>query len=432
MWYAHGTAGIAAGEDWEGRLRREIERCDVMVILASHHLHGSPWCKKEAQYALNLRKHVLVIRVDDRPLPGWVDFLGGDRQHLALYRTSLHAVAEQLAELCHDAMDGHLNPGEDVAETLDLPFEVAARGHVHPVVVRRGASTAVHEVVIPPCGRNQTVRKDLGGASTLTVYVRVLPSQRFELQADGVSVVVSVQVSAEVLEHCERIDVPTLDGTRQVPVPQQARHPGGRIHLKGQGVGPRGQSTGDLVVQLVVFGQQAPLDLAAECRAAYLRLGPVVPHVIAASTILAALAALAPLAFPSSEVGVSVLLYMASMLGYGLIGVLFGALAYSQRHDSVVDGFLAWRPVLCVVPVVGPWALRWCLGELDVGGCRANVLRWLMLHVAFASAAGVAMFLHRQESPSEIWGPIVVLFVVPAGICLWRTWKAMPDPPPAR
>jgi hypothetical protein len=137
--------------------------------------------------------------VDDRPLPGWVDFLGGDRPHLALYRTSLQAVAAQMAELCRDAMDGHLNPGEDITETLDPPFEVAARGHVHPMVVRRGTSTAVHEVVIPPCGRNQTVRKDLGGASTLTVYVRVLPSQRFELQADGVSVVVSVQVAAEVL-----------------------------------------------------------------------------------------------------------------------------------------------------------------------------------------------------------------------------------------
>jgi hypothetical protein len=404
-----------------------------MVILASHHLHGSPWCKKEAQYALNLRKHVLVIRVDDRPLPGWVDFLGGDRQHLALYRTSLHAVAEQMAELCRDAMDGHLNPGEDIAETLDLPFEVAARGHVHPMVVRRGTSTAVHEVVIPPCGRNQTVRKDLGGASTLTVYVRVLPSQRFELQADGVSVVVSVQVSAEVLEHCERIDVPTLDGTRQVPVPQQARHPGGRIHLKGQGVGPRGQSTGDLVVQLVVFGQRAPFDFAAECRTFYLRLGPIVPSIIAASTLLAALAALVPLASPGSGGVVGVWLSLVSMLGYAFTGVLFGALAYSQRHDAVVDGFLAWRPVLCVVPVVGPWVLRWGVGELDVAGCRDNVQRWMLPHAAFASAAGMAMFLLPSlDVPPEVWRSIVSFLVVFAGICLWRTWQSMPDPPSSR
>jgi hypothetical protein len=54
-------------------------------------------------------------------------------------------------------------------------------------------------------------------------------------------------------------------------------------------------------------------------------------------------------------------------------------------------------------------------------------------HAAFASAAGTAMFLLPSlESPPEVWRSIVCLFAIPAGIFLWRTWKAMPDPPPSR
>jgi hypothetical protein len=77
--------------------------------------------------------------------------------------------------------------------------------------------------------------------------------------------------------------------------------------------------------------------------------------------------------------------------------------------------------------------LRWGVGELDVAGCRDNVQQWLLPHAAFASAAGTAMFLLPSlESPPEVWRSIVCLFAIPAGIFLWRTWKAMPDPPPSR
>jgi hypothetical protein len=180
-----------------------------------------------------------------------------------------------------------------------------------------------------------------------------------------------------------------------------------------------------VVVQFVVSGQQVSWDFASESRALYRRLGPFVPFIIPVSTVLALL----------TTVGLHhPLLIVLAMLGYMLIGAWFGALAFSQRHQALIDKLFAIGAVFSALPVVGPWALLGCVWELDLGSHRDNVRRLLFLHAAFASLAGVVFYLLRPlEFPALLfWRTIVSLLVLAAGICLWRTWKAMPDPPPSR
>lgn len=73
----------------------ETCRYAVMTVLASRHIAKSPRSHQEAVTATDLGKHLVVIRVDDHPLPPWFQFICDNRQHLSLGRLTIQAIAPE-------------------------------------------------------------------------------------------------------------------------------------------------------------------------------------------------------------------------------------------------------------------------------------------------------------------------------------------------
>lgn len=418
-WYSHGAEGISPGQDWEHRLRHEIARCDVFVILASEHLHRSRWCHREAQYASQLGKHLLVVRIDGHATPGWVDFLAGGRQHLSLERSSLQQVAQELAELCEAAMDGHLNPGEDELQSIEIPFEVAARGHVHQAIIRRGGTSNLVQVDVPPCGRNQTVRKHLGGESHLTLIVRVLPTDRFMLLPDGLNVLVGVAVDLEQLEAAGRMEIPTLDGPRQIEVPPHLQHAGARISLKGAGVGRRGSSKGDLIVELRTPARSRDPRHLAEISVLHRRLGILARVFVFASPLMLGLVASTGISgMPATS------MTLIALFGYSLgVGGWLGTLSLTQRSGAVADWVAGVAAALCGLPVLGPTLLFWCGWEIELTNGHDAFRRALTSHAVLACAAWLLHLTLPSEAPDWVRRILVTAAVLSAGYFLMRSWR---------
>jgi hypothetical protein len=410
-WFSNGQDAISPGEDWERRLRSEIDRSDVLVVLASRHIHDSRWCRLEAQYATSMRKHVLVVRVDDHPLPGWIPFLAGDRQHLSLLRMPLHVLATHLAQLCHDAMDGHLG-AEDVVELVELGLPEACRGVQIPVTVPQGRKRSVVSVRVPPCGQSQVVRIPLGGESTLSLHVRVRASETFQLLPNGRDLLTVVTADARTLGNQATLSVPTLEGLRQIAVPENRRRPGARIRLKGGGVGIGGKDAGDLVVEIHVQGS-APPSIAEtdEFLAMHRRLGvwaTIMAWAAPASALLAG-------------VGLGSGFAWLATLFYGLVGVWLGLRSLAERRQAAVDWIVGVGSMACLVPFLGPALLLWCGWELPEASTHPRLRKLLAGHAIAAIAVwAVVPAVIRGDEPQWVWRGLVSVLILIAGGCLVR------------
>jgi len=98
-----------------------------------------------------------------------------------------------------------------------------------------------------------------GPRGDLYCYIRI-KAHPF-LMRDGSNLVVSVPLSFTQLALGTAIDVPTLDGTRQLRIPPGTQH-GGVLRIRGQGLPDlRSGHKGDLLVQVTV---EIPKRLTAE------------------------------------------------------------------------------------------------------------------------------------------------------------------------
>ena len=98
-----------------------------------------------------------------------------------------------------------------------------------------------------------------GPRGDLYCYIRI-KAHPF-LMRDGANLVVSVPLSFTQMALGTAIDVPTLDGTRQLRIPPGTQH-GGVLRVKGQGLPDlRSGQKGDLLVQVTV---EIPKRLTAE------------------------------------------------------------------------------------------------------------------------------------------------------------------------
>ena len=349
--------------------------------------------------ATSLRKHLLVVRVDGHELPAWIQFIGGDRQHLSLERVSLQAIAVELAQRVRDAVDGHLNPGEDHVHREELGYEVAARGAIIPVSVLRGGRNEVVQVALPPTGHNQTVRVPLGGESTLTVYVRIMPSEMFETLPGGQDVLTWLALDADELESASVITIRTLDGPRQYPLSAAARTPGSRLRIHGAGIGKRGGVCGDLVVEIRLKGDArlAP-STTVVLQELHDRLTVWSHVVVVAAPVLAVLAAcsLGPVFGALSAVGFTVL------------GVWIACRFLASSRLGPVDWGIGIGAMLCILPLVGPSLFLWCGWYLQPGLTQPQ-LRRALVGLAGSGTLMWAFALAAKGSESDWWRlPIIV------------------------
>lgn len=60
---------IPDGSSWAREIEQAVTKCDVMITIMSKNGRESEWVERETLLALDLRKPVMVVRIDDTPLP---------------------------------------------------------------------------------------------------------------------------------------------------------------------------------------------------------------------------------------------------------------------------------------------------------------------------------------------------------------------------
>lgn len=89
--------GIAAGQDWEQTLYREIRACRAVIVLCSRSSMDSKWCFTEITHARAMGKELFPVRIDDCVVEGVfsdrqvVDFAQGKEQAYERLRIGLMA-----------------------------------------------------------------------------------------------------------------------------------------------------------------------------------------------------------------------------------------------------------------------------------------------------------------------------------------------------
>jgi DnaJ-class molecular chaperone len=137
--------------------------------------------------------------------------------------------------------------GQDVEQTLEIPFEDALRGTTTRVkMTHRDGSIERRQVKIPPgVDTGSRIRiAGKGGAGTaagppgdLHVVIRVKPHAYFERRGNDIECEVPVTLGEAMLG--AKIEVPTLDGPTAMTLPPGTQN-GRRFRLRGKG-GPNRQ-----------------------------------------------------------------------------------------------------------------------------------------------------------------------------------------------
>lgn len=144
--------------------------------------------------------------------------------------------------------------------SLTVPFLTAVRGGKTTIeLTRQGDRHETLDVTIPP-GTSSGAKLRLRGqgdshdpqgpAADLIIHVAVEPHAYF--RRDGQNLQVELPISIAEAVNGARIEVPTLDGLKTLPIPPGSSS-GQKLRLRGQGVPASGQKpAGDLLVQLKI------------------------------------------------------------------------------------------------------------------------------------------------------------------------------------
>lgn len=146
--------------------------------------------------------------------------------------------------------------GRDVEAHLTIPFLTAVRGGQTSIQVQRGDGKVESLTVKIPAGVDEGAKLRLKGqgepgpkgapAGNLTIILSIEPHPYFKREDRNLLVEVPLTVAEAVLG--AKVDVPTLDGMKPVPIPAGTSS-GQKLRLKGQGVpGTGDKPDGDLFV----------------------------------------------------------------------------------------------------------------------------------------------------------------------------------------
>jgi TolB-like protein len=108
IWY---DDGIRAGHNWLEALARAISDCSVFLFFASGNSATSKHCQRELHFAMDDDKPVIVVQLDDKPLPPTVKFVLGNQQ--ALLKSELAPAT--FAERLRSALTEFIEPGPEAA-----------------------------------------------------------------------------------------------------------------------------------------------------------------------------------------------------------------------------------------------------------------------------------------------------------------------------
>jgi curved DNA-binding protein len=155
---------------------------------------------------------------------------------------------------------GRPRSGRTQEASLTIPFLTAVRGGETTIDIQRGTGKSESLVVKIPAGVDTGSKVRLKGqgepggkgmaAGDLTIILNVEPHPYFKREGRDLQVEVPISVSEAILG--ARIDVPTLNGMKSLPIPPGSSS-GQKLRLKGQGTpASGGKPAGDLFVALKV------------------------------------------------------------------------------------------------------------------------------------------------------------------------------------
>ena len=176
--------------------------------------------------------------------------------------------------------------GQDVEQTLEIPFEDALRGTSRRVRLRhRDGSVEQRQVKIPPgVDTGSKIRiAGKGGAAAggappgdLYVVIRVTPHAVFERRGRDIECEVPVTLAEAVLG--ARIEVPTIDGPTAMTLPPGTQN-GRRFRLRGKGAPDRqGGERGNQVVRVHVVLPESVDDRSRELLEEFSARNPMQPR----------------------------------------------------------------------------------------------------------------------------------------------------------
>jgi len=169
-------------------------------------------------------------------------------------------IFEDLLGRMRGGRTGRPRVGRAMESHLTIPFLTAVRGGETTIELQRGEGKTESLVVKIPPGIDTGARLRLKGrgepgpkdspAGDLTIIITVEPHPYFRREGRDLEVEVPVTVSEAILG--AKIDIPTLDGLKSLPIPAGSSS-GRKLRLKGQGIPASGnKSAGDLFVILKV------------------------------------------------------------------------------------------------------------------------------------------------------------------------------------
>ena len=155
---------------------------------------------------------------------------------------------------------GRPRSGRTQEASLTIPFLTAVRGGETTIDIQRGTGKSETLVVKIPPGVDTGSKVRLKGqgepggkgmaAGDLTIILNVEPHPYFKREGRDLQVEVPISVSEAILG--AKIDVPTLDGMKSLPIPPGSSS-GQKLRLKGQGIpASGGKPAGDLFVVLKI------------------------------------------------------------------------------------------------------------------------------------------------------------------------------------
>lgn len=176
--------------------------------------------------------------------------------------------------------------GQDVEQTLEIPFEDALRGTTTRVkLTHRDGSVERRQVKIPPgVDTGSKIRiAGKGGAGTaggqagdLYVVIRVKPHPYFERRGNDIECEVPVTLAEAMLG--AKIEVPTIDGPTSMTLPPGTQN-GRRFRLRGKGAPNRQDSErGNQYVRVQVVLPEALDDRSRELLEEFSARNPMQPR----------------------------------------------------------------------------------------------------------------------------------------------------------
>lgn len=137
---------LRVGSEWWGEILRQIRRCDVLVVAVSQNWVESAACRMELDYARNLHKSILAVRIGGDDRTGQAELEG---LRIVDFRSPDSGAGVELITAVRTAEAAVGPPPDPLPPEPDVPFAYLQRAHAlitAPQITAQNQSEALAEL----------------------------------------------------------------------------------------------------------------------------------------------------------------------------------------------------------------------------------------------------------------------------------------------